>query len=60
MPVFPTGKGLFGTLAVKIEDHVNTFGETFRHIYGQQKLKELRSFHREVTTLEVDWYLRQV
>ena len=36
------------------------FGETFRHIYGQQKLKELRSFHREVTTLEVDWYLRQV
>ncbi|GGA76075.1 glutamine synthetase [Arenimonas soli] len=36
------------------------FGEGFRHIYGQQKLKELRSFHREVTTLEVDWYLRQV
>ncbi|GAB2654375.1 glutamine synthetase family protein [Arenimonas aestuarii] len=36
------------------------FGESFRHIYGQQKLKELRSFHREVTTLEVDWYLRQV
>ena len=36
------------------------FGERFRHIYGQQKLKELRSFHREVTTLEVDWYLRQV
>lgn len=36
------------------------FGEQFRHIYGQQKLKELRSFYREVTTLEVDWYLRQV
>jgi glutamine synthetase len=36
------------------------FGERFRHIYGQQKLKELRSFHREVTTLEYDWYLRQV
>jgi glutamine synthetase len=36
------------------------FGETFQHIYGQQKLKELRSFSREVTTLEVDWYLRQV
>lgn len=36
------------------------FGERFRHIFGQQKLKELRSFHREVTTLEVDWYLRQV
>jgi glutamine synthetase len=36
------------------------FGESFRHIYGQQKLKELRSFYREVTTLEVDWYLRHV
>lgn len=36
------------------------FGATFRHIYGQQKLKELRSFSREVTTLEIDWYLRQV
>ncbi len=36
------------------------FGETFRHVYGQQKLKELRSFNREVTTLEYDWYLRQV
>lgn len=36
------------------------FGNQFRHIYGQQKLKELRSFYREVTTLEVDWYLRHV
>jgi len=36
------------------------FGDGFRHIYGQQKLKELRSFNAEVTTLEVDWYLRQV
>ena len=36
------------------------FGETFRHIYGQQKLKELHSFYREVTTLEYDWYLRSV
>ncbi len=36
------------------------FGESFRHIYGQQKLKELRSFSREVTTLEYAWYLRQV
>ena len=36
------------------------FGESFRHIYGQQKLKELRSFSREVTTLEYDWYLRTV
>ena len=35
-------------------------GERFRHIYGQQKLKEMRNFHREVTTLEYDWYLRQV
>jgi len=39
---------------------VRNFGERFRHIFGQQKLKELRSFHREVTTLEVEWYLRQV
>jgi glutamine synthetase len=39
---------------------VRHFGERFRHIYGQQKLKELRSFNREVTTLEYDWYLRQV
>ena len=37
-----------------------TFGAGFQHIYGQQKLKEMRSFHREVTTLEYDWYLRQV
>ncbi len=36
------------------------FGESFRHIFGQQKLKELRSFNREVTTLEYAWYLRQV
>lgn len=36
------------------------FGADFRHIFGQQKLKELRSFSREVTTLEYDWYLRQV
>jgi len=36
------------------------FGAEFRHIYGQQKLKELRSFYREITTLEVDWYLRQI
>lgn len=36
------------------------FGERFRHIYGQQKLKELHSFQREVTTLEYDWYLRSV
>jgi glutamine synthetase len=39
---------------------VKHFGADFRHIYGQQKLKELRSFSREVTTLEYAWYLRQV
>jgi glutamine synthetase len=37
-----------------------TFGERFRRMYGQQKLKEMRSFDTEVTTLEVEWYLRQV
>lgn len=36
------------------------FGSEFRHIYGQQKLKEMRSFYREVTTLEYEWYLRTV
>ena len=39
---------------------VDTFGAQFRHIFGQQKLKELRSFYTEVTTLEYEWYLRQV
>jgi len=38
----------------------DAFGESFRHIYGQQKLKELRSFQTEVTTLEIEWYLRQI
>ena len=38
----------------------DVFGTQFRHIYGQQKLKELRSFYTEVTTLEYEWYLRQV
>lgn len=36
------------------------FGERFRFIYGQQKLKELRSFYTQVSTLEYDWYLRTV
>ncbi|MGE3104462.1 MAG: glutamine synthetase, partial [Lysobacterales bacterium] len=36
------------------------FGSDFRHIYGQQKLKELRSFYREVSDIEYDWYLRSV
>lgn len=38
----------------------DTLGAEFQHIFGQQKLKELRSFYREVTSLEVDWYLRLV
>lgn len=36
------------------------FGESFRHIYGQQKLKEMHTFYTQVTTLEYDWYLRAV
>ena len=36
------------------------FGESFRHIYGQQKLKEMQTFYTQVTTLEYDWYLRAV
>jgi glutamine synthetase len=36
------------------------FGGDFRHIYGQQKLKELRSFQREVSDVDHAWYLRQV
>lgn len=38
----------------------STFGSHFRHVYGQQKLKELRSFYTQVSTLEYDWYLRTV
>lgn len=33
-------------------------GAEFRHVFGQQKLKELRSFYTEVTDLEYRWYLR--
>ena len=36
------------------------FGEAFRHIYGQQKLKEMQTFYTQVTNLEYDWYLRAV
>ncbi|HEX7801191.1 MAG TPA: glutamine synthetase family protein [Pseudoxanthomonas sp.] len=36
------------------------FGESFRHIYGQQKLKEMQTFYTQVTNLEYDWYLRAV
>ncbi|MCB1641808.1 MAG: glutamine synthetase, partial [Xanthomonadales bacterium] len=34
------------------------FGPDFRHIYGQQKLREFRKFNAEVTDVEVAWYLR--
>ncbi|MBD9367769.1 glutamine synthetase family protein [Xanthomonas sp. XNM01] len=36
------------------------YGERFRHIYGQQKLKEMRDFQTEVTDLDYAWYLRTV
>ena len=36
------------------------FGSEFRHIYSQLKLKELKSFYREVSDTEYDWYLRAV
>jgi glutamine synthetase len=36
------------------------FGTEFQHVFGQQKLKEMRSFYTEVTTLEYQWYLRAV
>ncbi|TAA46590.1 glutamine synthetase family protein [Pseudoxanthomonas winnipegensis] len=36
------------------------FGERFRHLYGQQKRKEQRSFDTQVTDLDYAWYLRAV
>ncbi|MCW4453800.1 glutamine synthetase family protein [Flavobacterium sp. MXW15] len=36
------------------------FGERFRHIHGQQKLKELRDFQAQVGDLDYAWYLRTV
>jgi glutamine synthetase len=36
------------------------FGERFRHFYSAQKAKEHRTYAAEVTSLEVEWYLRQV
>ncbi|RYZ72042.1 MAG: glutamine synthetase [Lysobacteraceae bacterium] len=36
------------------------FGESFQHIYGQQKRKEMLTFETQVSTLEYDWYLRAV
>jgi len=47
--------------AFQQSDFISTqFGADFRHIYGQQKQKEMRSFYREISTLEVEWYLRHV
>ncbi len=40
-----------------IERH---FGAHFRHVFGQQKLRELRNFQREISPLEVSWYLRDI
>jgi len=36
------------------------FGKQFRHIYGQQKKKEMNTFYTQVTDLEYEWYLRAV
>lgn len=36
------------------------FGGSFRHIYGQQKLKEMQTFYTQVSSLEYEWYLRSV
>lgn len=36
------------------------FGGVFLHIFGQQKLKEMRSFETQVSDLEYEWYLRAV
>ena len=38
----------------------STFGAEFQHVFGTLKQKEMRSFYTEVTTLEYQWYLRQV
>lgn len=40
-----------------IERH---FGSRFQHVFGQQKLRELRNFQREISPLEVAWYLRDI
>lgn len=36
------------------------FGTRFRHIYAAQKQRELRTWEREVTPLDIAWYLRTV
>jgi len=38
----------------------SALGSEFRHIFGQQKLKEMKDFHREISSTDIDWYLRQV
>ncbi len=35
-------------------------GETFRHVYAQQKLRELRDFQAQVVDLDYAWYLGTV
>ena len=36
------------------------YGEQFRHVYGQQKLREMRDFQALVPDLDYAWYLRTV
>ena len=36
------------------------YGESFRHIYGEQKRKEMLDFHAQVPDLDYAWYLRTV
>ncbi|MBN6148916.1 glutamine synthetase [Xanthomonas sp. AmX2] len=36
------------------------FGERFRHVYGQQKRREMLDFHAQVSDLDYRWYLRTV
>jgi len=36
------------------------FGERFRHIYGQQKRREMLDFNAQVPDLDYTWYLRTV
>ncbi len=36
------------------------YGEQFRHVYGQQKRREMLDFHAQVTDLDYAWYLRTV
>ena len=38
----------------------HALGERFRHIYGQQKRRELLDFQAQITDLDYAWYLRTV